>query len=388
MRRSKLQDLHVRDIMSTDLVTVTVDDTLGDALGKMKRHEVHELPVLRGKVLAGLVTLNGIIRRKALPHTTKVSTLLQPAPEVTPDDDLPTVAEKLIQSGFRAMPVVERKRPVGIVSRTDLAKVVANLEDFEGVQVADIMTPNPQTVSEEDTVDHAIRLMQSLGERSLPVVDAHRRLIGVVGMKDIQEIFARPKERVESGTFVGEKVKLDLQVKGVMHYPVVTVGPDASVRQAAELMVKNGISSVIVVEKDEPVGVVTKLDLTELLVGRKEREEVLVQIRCLEDEQPDVYVVLYDIIRTKMHKISNVTIPKSLIVHVQAYKAEGDRAKYSLHARFQTAHKMYYLAHFDWDLNLAMAGLMDILEKQILKAKERRVTDRLKTPPSVGRGTS
>src|SRR5437773_2678436 len=291
MRRSKLQDLHVRDIMSTDLVTVTVDDTLGDALGKMKRHEVHELPVLRGKVLAGLVTLNGIIRRKALPHTTKVSTLLQPASEVTPDDDLPTVAEKLIQSGFRAMPVVEGKRLVGIVSRTDLAKVVANLEDFEGVQVAD-------------------------------------------------------------------------------------------------LMVKNGISSVIVVEKDEPVGVVTKLDLTELLVGRKEREEVLVQISGLEDEQPDVYEGLYDIIRKTMHKISNVTIPKSLIVHVQAYKAEGDRAKYSLHARFQTAHKMYYLAHFDWDLNLAMAGLMDILEKQILKAKERRVTDRLKTPPSVGRGTS
>src|SRR2546425_5561474 len=87
-----------------------------------------------------------------------------------------------------------------------------------------------------------------------------------------------------------------------------------------------------------------------------------------------------------MRKISNVTTPRSLTVHVQAYKAEGDRAKYSLHARFQTAHTMYYLAHFDWDLNLAMAGLMDLLEKQVLKAKERRGTDRPRGPPPKGGG--
>jgi len=388
MRRSKLRDLHVRDIMSADPVTVTPEDTLGDALGKMKKHEVHELPVLRGKVLAGLVTMTGTMRRKALPPTTKVSTILEPVPEVTPDDDLPTVAEKLIQTGFRALPVVERKRLVGIVSRTDLAKAIAGLEEFDGAPVRDIMTPNPQTVSEDETLEHAIRLLQSLGERSLPVVDPHGHLVGVVGVKDIQDVFARPKERTQAGGRVPEKSKLELRMKGVMRGPVVTVGPDASVRQAADLMVKNQISSVIVVEKDTPVGVVTKLDLAELLVGRKEREEVLVQISGLEEEQPDVYEALYDIIRKAMKKISNITMPRSLTVHVQAYKAEGDRAKYSLHARFQTAHRMYYLAHFDWDLNVAMAGLMDLLEKQILKAKERRVTDRRRGPSSIGRETS
>jgi CBS domain-containing protein/ribosome-associated translation inhibitor RaiA len=243
-------------------------------------------------------------------------------------------------------------------------------------------------VSEDETLEHAIRLMQSLGERSLPVVDPHGYLVGVVGMKDVQDVFAVPKERPQAGATTPEKIKLELQAKGVMRYPVVTVGPDASVRKAAELMLKNHISSVIAVEKDTPVGVVTKLDLAELLVGRKEREEVLVQISGLEEEQPDVYEALYDIIRKAMKKISNITMPRSLTVHVQAYKAEGDRAKYSLHARFQTAHRMYYLAHFDWDLNVAMAGLMDLLEKQILKAKERRVTDRRRGPSSIGRKTS
>jgi len=381
MRRSKLQDLRVRDVMTSDPVTIAPDETLGDALGKMKKFEVHELPVLRGKVLAGIVTMSGIMRRRALPPTTKVETILQPAPEITPDDDLPTVAERMLQAGFRAMPVIERKRLIGIVSRTDLARSIATLEEFKDVAVRDVMTPTPQTVSEDNTLEHAIRTMQSLGERSIPIVDRNRHLVGVVGLRDLQDVFARPKERSQAGTLTGEKVRLELEVKSVMRTPPVTVGPAATVAQAAQLMLKNDISSVIVVDKDEPVGIVTKLDLVELVAGLKEREELLVQISGLEDEQPDVYESLYDVIRKAMRKIANIATPRSLTVHVQAYKAEGDRAKYSLHARFTTAHGMYYLRHFDWDLHQAMAGLMDLLEKQITREKDRRVTDRRRIRP-------
>ena len=375
MRRSKLQDLRVRDVMSSDPVTVTIEETLGDALGKMKTHEIHEVPVLRGKVVAGLVTMTGVMRRRTLPPETSVSTLVQPAPEVAPDDDLPTVAERMLQGGFRALPVCERKRLVGIVSRTDLARAIAEGEELGDVAVRTVMTPSPQAATEDESVEQAVRTMQSLGERSLPVVDKNGRLAGVMGHRDLQDLFARPKTRQQQGDAAGEKVRLDIPVKSVMRYPVVTVGPEVSVQHAAELMLKHDISSVIVTEGEKPAGVVTKLDLVELIAGLKEREELLVQISGL-DEQADVYESLYDVIRKAMKKIATVTTPRSLTVHVQAYKAEGDRSKYSLHARFTTAHRMYYLNHYDWDLHAAMAGLMDLLEKQILKEKERRVTDR------------
>ncbi len=385
MRRSKIQDLRVRDVMSTNPVTVAPEDTLGDALGKMKKHGVHEVPVLRGKTVAGLVTMTGIIRRKALPPATSVLTVMQPAPEVGPEDELPMVAERMLQGGFRALPVCERRRLVGIVSRTDIARAIAGLEDFGDVKVQEVMTPSPQTVSEDDSLEHAVRTMQGLGERSVPVVDRHRHLVGVIGHRDIADMFARPKTRQQTGDVAGEKTHLQAQVKGVMRYPVVTVGPDATVAQAAALMLKHDISSVVVAERDEPAGVVTKLDLIELVAGLKEREELLVQISGLE-EQPEVYDSLYGVIRKAMKKLALIVTPRSLTVHVQTYKPEGDRWKYSLRARFTTAHRMYYLSHFDWDLHEAMAGLMDLLEKQILKEKERRVTDRKRhhAPVRVG----
>src|SRR5207247_5575451 len=105
MKRNKVQDLRVSDVRSTDLVAIGPDDTTGDELGKMKSREVHELPVLERKKLAGVVTLLELMRRRNLPPATKVSTVLQVPPDVTPDTCLPEVVENMISSGFSAIAV-------------------------------------------------------------------------------------------------------------------------------------------------------------------------------------------------------------------------------------------------------------------------------------------
>jgi len=68
--------------------------------------------------------------------------------------------------------------------------------------------------------------------------------------------------------------------------------------------------------------------------------------------------------------------PRTLAIHIQKYKPEGDRWKYSLRARFTTSHRIYYAHHFDWDLHVALADLLDTLYKRIVKEKERKVTER------------
>lgn len=362
--------------MSTDLVTLAPDETLGDALGKMKKHEVHELPVLDRKKLIGVVTMRELMRRKNLPPTTKVSTVLENPPELTPDTVLPEAAEKLISTGFRAIPVAKGKTLVGILSRSDLVRALVETRALEGLRVADFMTPNPQCVAEDDTVEHAVQIMRSLGERAIPVVDKHRHLKGVVGMKDIVDLFARPKVREQYGDRAGEEQKVEIQLHSVMRYPPVTVGPDADVHRAAELMVKDHISSVIVTEKDEPVGIITTQDLMQFLAGLREREQLFVEISGLEDEPPEAYDEIYTVIQKEMRRMAEIVEPKTLTIHFQKYSPEGDRFKYSLRARFTTAHRVYHAHHFDWDLHTALKGLLDILHKRILKEKERRMTER------------
>ncbi len=376
MKRNKVQDLPVSAYMSMDLVTATPDDTLGDVLGKMKSHDVHELPVLERKKLAGIVTMRELIRRRNLPPTTKVSTVLEVPPEVNPEMALPEAAEKMISAGFRAIPVAKGKALVGIISRSDIVRALVDTRALEGIVVRDFMTPNPQCVSEDDPVENAVQIMRSLGERSVPVVDKNRRLKGVIGLKDVVELFARPKVREQHGDRAGREEKVALEVKGVMRYPPFTVGPDADVHRAAELMAKNHVSSIIVTERDEPVGIITTQDLMAFLAGLRERQQLFVEIGGLEDDPKETYDEIYDIVQKEIRRIAPLVQPRTLAIHIQKYKPEGDRWKYSLRARFTTAHRIYYAHHFDWDLQVALSDLLDTLYKRIVKEKERKVTER------------
>src|SRR2546429_8519898 len=319
MKRNKVQDLRVSDFMTTDLVTVAPDDTIGDALGKMKTHDVHELPVLERKKLVGVVTLRELMRRRNLPPSAKVSTVLQVPPELSPDTLLPEAAEEMISTGFRAIPVAKGKSLIGILSRSDLVRALVETRALEGIVAKDFMTPNPQAVAEDDTVEHAVQIMRSLGERSVPVVDKHRHIKGIVGMKDIVDLFAPPKVREQYGDHAGREEKIVLEVQSVMRSPPITVGPDADVHRAAELMAKNHISAVVVTEKDEPVGIITTQDLMQFLAGLRERDQLFVEISGLEAEPPQPDDEIYAAIQKAMRRIQDIAEPRTFALHYHTY---------------------------------------------------------------------
>src|SRR5256712_6726017 len=238
------------------------------------------------------------------------------------------------------------------------------------------MTPNPQAVAEDDTVDHAVQIMRSLGERSVPVVDKNRHLRGVVGLKDIVELFAQPKVREQYGDRAGREEKSALAAKGVMRHRPRTAGPEADVHRAAELMAKTHVSSAIVTENDEPVGIITSQDLMAFLAGLREREQLFVEVGGLEDEPKDTYDEIYEVIQKEMRRIAPLVQPRTLAIHFQKYKPEGDRWKDSLRARLTTSHRIYNAHEVDWDLPGALTQLLDTLTTRSVSQTERKVTER------------
>ena len=376
MKRLKVQDLKVSAFMTADVATASPDDDIGEVLGRMKARDIHEIPILRKKQVVGVVTMRDLMHRKNLPPSTKASTVMVSPPSIDPDMSLPEAAEKMVSAGFRTVPVIKGKQLAGILSRTDLVRALIETESLADLRVGDLMTPNPQCIAEDDTVDHAIQLMRSLGERSIPVVDRNRHLKGVLGLKDLADLFARPRDRERFGERPGREEKVTIEVKSVMRYPPVTIGPDGDVHRAAELMARNHVSSVIVVERDEPVGILTKADLMHVLANFLERDQLFVELSGLEDEPAEAYDLMYDVIQKEMKRIAEIVRPKSLSIHMQKYKPEGDRWKYSLRARFATSHHLYHANHFDWDLRMALTGLLDGLYRRLVKEKERKITEK------------
>ena len=377
MKRPKMMDLKVREYMSRDLKTAGPDEPLSKIIGLMKTEDVHEIPIVQKNELLGMVTLAEIARRRDMPATTKAERVLVGAPQVSPDEDLPSVAEKMMGANLRALPVTEKKRLIGIISRTDITRALSEAEETENIPVDDVMSSSPLCVSGEADISEARRIMASLHERSVPVVDDERRLIGVIGLKDLTAFFAAAKQKEKKGDFVGEKGAPRVKVSSLMRTPPVTLTPGAKLGKALKLMLENDISSIVVTQNDEPIGLVTKADILEVVAGFKERKELLVQISGLE-EQPDVYEQMYDIVQKGMKRITGIVTPRIFSVHVVKYKGDGDRTKWSLRCRLTTTSGMEYARHFDWDLFAALEGLMDQLEARIKKEKDRKVGERRK----------
>jgi CBS-domain-containing membrane protein len=129
-----------------------------------------------------------------------------------------TMAAALREHRVSAFPVIdENRRVVGVVSEADLlakealagdhAGIPAALtgilhhEDYkkaEGLTAGDLMTHPAVTVREEDTVEHAARLMYTLQVKRLPVVDAGGYLVGIVSRADLLTVFDRTDEEIHS----------------------------------------------------------------------------------------------------------------------------------------------------------------------------------------------
>lgn len=116
----------VADHMARDLVTVAPDEVLGVAAKRMAERRVGAALVLEGERLGGILTERDVLKAVAAGGAERqpVSAWMTPHPEtIEPDDSLDHAAVLMIHGGFRHLPVVEGGRVVGILSIRDLVRV-------------------------------------------------------------------------------------------------------------------------------------------------------------------------------------------------------------------------------------------------------------------------
>ena len=110
---------------------------------------------------------------------------------VSPEDSFSEVIETLRSKNLGAVPVVDKKGAlIGILSERDiLMDVVLSPLDRDSHTVEDIMTKNPETVSEMSTVGNAINVLSSGNFRHLPIVGRKGRL-GLISVKGLMRYLA------------------------------------------------------------------------------------------------------------------------------------------------------------------------------------------------------
>ncbi|GAY11448.1 CBS domain-containing protein [Pseudonocardia sp. N23] len=125
--RSHPADATVRDAMtSTDLVSITEEQTTEDAAALLTGRRLTSVPVVRaGDRLVGVISEADLLRdpldgRRTGRARTVGGAMSRDPVTVGPDDPLSVARRLMSDRGFRILPVVQAGRLVGVVSRRDL----------------------------------------------------------------------------------------------------------------------------------------------------------------------------------------------------------------------------------------------------------------------------
>lgn len=105
---------------------------------------------------------------------------------VSPDTPLTTVAKKMQQYDIGAVPVGENDRLIGMVTDRDVTvRALANGKDVSKLTARDVMTKGVIYCREAEEVDDAVRTMESKHIRRLPVLNANKRMVGMLSLGDV-----------------------------------------------------------------------------------------------------------------------------------------------------------------------------------------------------------
>jgi CBS domain-containing protein len=105
---------------------------------------------------------------------------------VAPEDTIGEAAQKMTEEGVGAVVVSDFGRMIGIFTERDLMRAVAGRVHSSEARVREWMTPDPITLTEDASVEEAGQTMIERGFRHIPVVTGERA-VGIVSIRDVAE---------------------------------------------------------------------------------------------------------------------------------------------------------------------------------------------------------
>jgi CBS domain-containing protein len=364
-----------KNIYSKGFSSVQDTDTLSRCLESFKKGMPPVLAVLdeKGKY-TGMVTRRSILRSRLDFTVSKVRSLMQFAPQVSPETSLGELAKLMIGSGVRQLPLFEKGKLLGFVTDEDVIHAAVT-NGWGKTDVEKVMTRAPHTLESNRSVGAVLGLMREYGISHVPVME-DGKLVGMVSIEDILGNIYWPQRRQTQGDIAGEKIEtLGVAIKGIMTSPVITVEPKTNLQKAEQKMHQHNIDCLAVISGDRLVGVATKLDFLEPIsqLEAEAQRKLTIQFGMKGmDISPDQQTFMMDEFDSFTHRFEEAFKLGTLFVYMKSHGDNGVRDTPLVHCRlqFRTVRGTFFAASEGWGVEPTFRVALDRLERRLLRSKE------------------
>lgn len=281
---SKKREGEIMTIARTPVVTVAPTAPIYDAVKTMTKEGFRRMPVADPgtKRLIGMVTATDIVdffgggerhqlvqRKyngnffKAINEPVKMI-MQQDSPFIYATGKIGEAFELMKKHNVGGLPVVDDgKRVLAIVTEKDIALLFRGL--LSGVKVADVMTKRVITATPGMSILEAERTMVERGFRRLPII-SDGKVMGMITARSIIRFFGSGQvfKHLQSGTMsqVLQTSVLEATIKDIDQR---AISPNADVGAAAEIMKEKDFGSLLAIENEKLVGIITERDFFKLI---------------------------------------------------------------------------------------------------------------------------
>lgn len=252
----------VRDLMHPGVLTCKPDTSLGQVAVMLTQNHIHALAVAdRDGRLLGIISDFDLLagewlssdaeNLKTMRSLTASDLMSHPIDSVEAAVPLSEAVQLLIEKEVSRLLVTENGKPTGMISISDFVSSIARAEEPKREVVGDVMSDAILVCRGKTPVASAARTMTQARMRSVLVVDAKGKTLGVLSGRDLLQI-------VKNG------VDENLIVRDIMH-SALTIDINASLREAADMLIKNHHHRLVVIDAQDPdafpLGIISTFDI-------------------------------------------------------------------------------------------------------------------------------
>lgn len=391
--------MDITNIISEEYERLDPDERLSSLVG------IFDDPAVKGVIVHG-DEYEGVVTRRQLATShhkpaEKVGSIVRHVARLEPATGVREAAQLMIDGDTRLLPVFEHDVLIGVV--TDDAILRAVEEYLNVATVADVHSPDPVGVIPEDTFGTAVNQFREHRITHLPVLNDGQP-VGILSLHDITAMTIRATEQSQGGdpggvdpmggdisrraarsrrggygAREGELSRmLELPVGDLMSAPVETIEPTATLDRAVAAMFDINGSSLVVVEDDQVVGIVTKTDILDALTWEapESRAVQIYGIELLDDVNYDSVVSMIERFDDRDRGMQLLDAKIHLHEHDETLRGSPlILARIRLH----TDRGMYITEGEGYGARSAINEARDKLERQI---QDRKASQQSKKPPS------
>ena len=370
---------HLKDFQSTkvkDIITkptiIEPTETLSSVINKITRNKAYDVFCIHGKTTLSTNILS-LLNAKNI-TTMKVEPFLSPVPYISPNDSIQKASHIMTHYRTREVPVVTKNKIIGVVTAKQILKLLS-LKDNKWIKANLIYTQNPITISSDESLSTAKRIMISKKIDHLPVINNDKIKQVLTSSHLIESII--PKESLGRFSKGANRIhKLESKIANTGSTRIPQCSPNDDLNKILKSMLKSDTTCCLVNLWDNLQGIITFKDILGLLASKIETQIPLFIVGMPEDQKNS------NLISSKFEKTLKRLQQTYSEIHearvaIKKQRSGGKReGKYDVTIMISTSHHtplIYKSVGFD------LGEVLEDLSQKLLRTLSKRGKQRSKT---------